>query len=172
MAFNDEMSDVPKGIDYAHAQIHAGNTYRVGHSNSALADNGTIVFHITNGATKKMHMIWNASCGGDAVVNLYETPVSATSGTAVTPLNKNRASTNVSLATVLRDPTIGTAGTLIDTVALGAGAGGNSGGGEAGDRNEWILPVAGVYAVELLNLGGGAKLAGLNVEWYEAADKS
>jgi len=166
MAFNDEMSDAPKAIDHVHAQIHSGDTYKVSASNSALADNGTLVFHLTNGATKNMHMIFNGACGGEALVNLYKTPLSATSGTAVTPANKNQASSNTSLVTVLQDPTIGTAGTLIDTIAVGAGS------IPKAERNEWVLPVSGVYAVELVNLGGGAKAASIGVEWYEAADKS
>lgn len=164
--YKDAMTETPIGIDYVHHKIHEGDNYLMCHQNSALADNGTISFHITVGATKQLHAISHASCGGDALVQVFETPLSATSGTSVTPKNKNRASSKTSGVTVLRDATIGTAGTIIKEFMMGAGTGGNAG----AERDELILPVSGVYEYRLTNLGGGAKVASLCVDFYEQED--
>jgi len=60
------------------------------------------------------------SADKDASLTFNEGPtVTAATGTAITPTNHNRNSTNAATITVLRDPTITVAGTAVQTELLG-----------------------------------------------------
>jgi len=168
----DPVSGVPIQIGSPHHEIHEGDAYEVCFANSALADNGSISFHLTNGAVKQMHTVVGIGVGGDALVQIFETPLSATSGTGVTPVNQNRSSSSTSGVTVLRDATIGTDGTVIKQFMIGGGTGGNASGSDSVFVRELVLPVSGVYEYKLTNLGGAAKVASLSVNWYEHADQT
>ena len=68
---------------------------------------------------------------GNAVGYLYEN-ASVTGGTALTPINKNRASTITSKGVALLNPTVNSTGTLILNEILTGGVGKKGAGGAAG----------------------------------------
>jgi len=68
---------------------------------------------------------------GNAVGYLYEN-ASVTGGTALTPINKNRASTIISKGVALLNPTVNSTGTLILNEILTGGVGKKGAGGATG----------------------------------------
>ena len=81
--------------------------------------------------------------------------------------NKNRASAKVNTATVIRDPTINNAGTLIENEFIPGGTGGNAIGGASEARAEWVFALNTLYLVRITNRAGNAQPMSLAIEWYE-----
>lgn len=167
----DEITGALNAIDIVHHEIHEGEFFSVSYKtpdDGSLADNGTIVFALTP-ATKYVHMIAAAACGGDAEAEFYEVST-VTGGTATTPRNHNRNSSDNSDVTVVRDPTVNTAGTLLEHAFLPGGTGGNAVGTVGSQRQEWILRPAITHVVRLTNRAGNAQPGSLTVTWYEESD--
>ena len=76
----------------------------------------------------------NGLSSGNAVGYLYE-GASATGGTSLPIVNRNRASTIPSQGVALANPTVSSTGTLILQEILTGGVGKKGGGGEAGGNN-------------------------------------
>jgi len=158
-------------IDLVHHEVHEGEFYSVSYKTadaSPLADNATLCYVITTGA-KYVHFFGLGACGGDAEVEFTEAPT-ITGGTAMTPYNHQRYSTNTSTVTVVRDPTVNTAGTVLVNYLMPGGQGPRAVGGTGVDRNEWILKTSTKYMLRITNRSGNTQPASLAMNWYEEED--
>ena len=150
-----------------HRMIHLGIMYDIGHLNEALADNGVIELLITTHATEVAHMRFVAAAGGDARITLFEAPTVTGAGTALTPVNRNRASSNTASTTVAHTPTTTADGTQLADYLLAAGTGGNSGGGNASSFEEYVLAAGTQYLFRVKNISGTAQAVGASIVFYE-----
>lgn len=157
-------------LDAPHHEIHEGETFQVSYKSpdaSPVGDNATVVFTLTVGANKTAHLIWDAACGGDFETEFYEGSTT-TGGTNMTPQNKNRTFPNANTVTVVRDPTVSAAGTLLENIFAPGGTGPQaSGSTSGGQRDEWILKKSTKYTIRLTNRSGGNQPVSLRAEWYE-----
>ena len=157
-------------IDTAHLRIHNGQMFMTGHYVASLADAATIVILVE--AASAMHMIFSAALGGDATFTVTK-GVTATTGTALTPVNKNEYSslTSLNATAISHTPTGVSGGTAYPTVLLPGGTGGNSSGSSGqGFSSEIILKTGTNYLITLTNVSGNAKGASLVCEWYEPSN--
>ena len=105
-------------IDYEHHEIHSGSHfYLCGFE--TIDDAGTAVFSITTpNTTEELHMTFAIQGTSQTELAIYE-GAAITGGTATTALNNNRNSSHTSAATIVKNPTINTAGTLIYSYSSG-----------------------------------------------------
>lgn len=166
----DEITGAIITIDSFHHEIHEGEAFIVSALDLNVADDGTVILHITPGPTFS-HLIFTGSCGGDATIEFLEDP-QITGGAAVSERNMKRTAAEPGDSVVLENPTINVDGNLLFDCLLPGGTGGNAPGGILGLRpnSEWILNPSATYAVRLTNISGNAKPACLILEWYEESD--
>jgi hypothetical protein len=167
----DSTTNATNTVDYAHHEIHAGSTFKVPVCDQLLADDGTLNIMVTTPNTTKWgHMIWDASCGGNAVVRLTKNPTTS-GGSSFTPINKNMNSATASTVTVKTGVTVTDDGTVLDCKIVPGGTGGNASGGGAEVRDEWIMEQNQIVLLQVSNIAGSAKPTSLAMEWYEHTNK-
>jgi len=167
----DDITGALNAIDIVHHEIHEGEFFSVSFKTAdagPIADNATLAFALTT-TTKYVHVQAVGTCGGDAEIEFYEGSA-ITGGTATTVYNHKRYSSNTSTVTVVRDPTVNTAGTLLENFFLPGGTGPQAVGSVGNQRQEWILKLATIYVVRLTNRSGSTQPASLMVPWYEESD--
>ena len=167
----DEITGALNVIDTVHHEIHEGEFFSVSYKapdGAPIADDATIVFALT-AATKYVHFQAVAAMGGDAEIEFYEVST-VTGGTATTPRNHKRTGSDNSDVTVVRDPTVNVAGTLLENAFLPGGTGGNAIGAVGNQRQEWILRPTITHVVRLTNRAGTAQPGSLAATWYEESD--
>jgi hypothetical protein len=155
-------------LDIAHQRLHEGRAFiafKFYSSADTLANNTTASIAIACAQGCEMHMLVQAECGGSSEFYWYEGST-VSSGTAFTPINRKRSSTNTSNAAVLINPTIGNAGTLLLARSIPGGAGVFAGGG-SDYAFEYVLKDLTTYLFQLKNTSGSARAAHLLLEWYE-----
>lgn len=106
---------------------------------------------------------------GFLILNIYE-DTEYTGGTPITPVNRNRNSSNTAKTTVLAGATGATEGTLIYTGVFGSAAsggffGGSSGGGTGNSANSIVVDMNKKYLYELTN--SETATVGINAEFTE-----
>lgn len=163
-------------IDTNHAQIHAGNAYSIGaYFNIAAA--GKVDLTVTIPANAYVHfqaLNINSDGGNTVTISFFEnTVLNATpGGTAITPVNRRRLPTvPVSVLSLLKDATITTDGTLLDTIVLPKSSSPSAGGSVTrADEVEWVLNPGSKYTFRIANTGA---TTAVNVNfrpfWYEEA---
>ena len=158
-------------IEYEHHEIHRGSFYRVDFQKE-VANGGTMIIGLTTpDTTKWLHFRPAVDVEVEASIILYENVTSITGGTAYVPRNANRPSANVSVATVVTDPTINTTGAVIlEDLVLGSA---KSAGGNSEATHEWVLKQNTRYALIVTNQTTGAtNECNIRLSWYEHTDKS
>ncbi len=163
-------------VTTAHERIHEGVMYHGGVRSEALADDGNLDLFLIVNSAMEIHARFEAACGGDAVLNLYENPFSNTNslGTEITPRNRHREIGDVSDAGLYSAPwtdanSLGT--NLTPGAIIPGGATGNSPGGQLQDGFfEWDLDKGNQYLFRLTNRGGSAKIASAELNFYERAE--
>lgn len=154
-------------IDQEHHEIHEGDSYLVSYKSpdaSPIGDNATLIFVLTT-STERVHVIYDHACGGDSEFELYE-GCTVTGGTSMNYRNKNRNFPDGGTETVVRDPTVNSAGVLLENTFSPGGTGPQAGGGIGGTRNEWVLKPNTKYMFRVTNRSGGAQPVSLRVEGY------
>jgi hypothetical protein len=155
-------------LDIAHQRLHEGRAFiafKFYSSADTLGNGATASIAIACAQGCEMHMLVQAECGGSAEFYWYEGST-VSSGTAFTPINRKRSSTNTSDAAVLINPTISNAGTLLLARSIPGGAGVFAGGG-SDYAFEYVLKDLTTYLFQLKNTSGSARAAHLLLEWYE-----
>jgi hypothetical protein len=110
-------------LDLIEQCINDGNRYMVG-GYATIANGGTVDITMqTPDSTDLIHMLYRGELSGAATVDFYENATGISGGTALSMVNKNRNSANVSGAVVLFNPSA-TPGDRIDGFKYGS-AGGN-----------------------------------------------
>ena len=154
-------------IEYEHHEIHGGSHYFVA-GFEVINDGGTAIFAMTTPDTKKwVHLRFDVSTtsrlefsiGEDATIN---------GGTAVTPNNNDRNSSNTSGVVLVKNPGISHGGTVIfsstsglegvsKTPAIGSGISANQ---------EIILKQNSIYVFTLTSRDDTNNVSYVS-EWYE-----
>ena len=159
-------------IDYEHHEIHSGSHFFVS-GFTTLADDASLNFGFeTPAGDKKVHVTFEVSGTSQTEFYVYE-DATYTGGTAVTPINNYRDSTNTSIATVVSAPTISDDGTQIFSFSKG-----NAGTtrqmadteGFARREREIILKAGSKYVFRLTSRDDDNVVSYLG-EWYEHTNK-
>lgn len=158
----DPISNIPVTMEFGHHQVHEGETYRAQNAQASLGTN-TVKYRITvpSGGPSPHMVITVDVYNGSAKAVLYA-EASFTGGSAVTPYNRNRNSTNTPTTTVTSGVT-STDGTAIETFYVGAGS---KVAGTGRSDSEWILKTNRKYRLDVTGLGAGTE-AIIGFGWYE-----
>jgi hypothetical protein len=168
----DSFTEAVKQIDTDHAYIHEGKFFEA-FFNETLATAATVIITFTTPADKYIHYRnEKINTSGDKItVELFESAVISTGGTAFTPINHNRVTAATSTVSILRAPTLATAGdgNLIaqSYIGGGTGTGGNRSGSETTNVNEYILKRSTTYVIKITNGSAAANIVQINPVWYE-----
>lgn len=157
-----------KTIGFPHAKIHDGMHYNIGLTFSlGSGDTSHVVFDVGD-TTQYSHMFWDISSTVGATITIREGGAYVRSPDAITAINNNRNSSNVTVMdtifAVYQDSTLWTrAGTLLTTHTLGAN---QKSGGSLGREAEWIMKNDSLLDFRILS-NAGSNVVDLNFEWYE-----
>jgi hypothetical protein len=159
-------------IEVAHAMIHDGNSYI--YSDSTSIANGATLDHSLKTGAKSVHFGWSVQGDYPVSIIIYEGPfTSITGGSALTPVNRNRISSNTSsLASFLDAPTVtlGSPTTLFTVRPGGAIAtlGGSITAGEGPSvTHEFIFKPNTDYVFRVTNASAQANNVSIQFYWYE-----
>lgn len=145
---DDDGTVTQTNVEY---KMHRGGVYVVNSGKQSLAASSTdyILFHTP--ASSPMHLTsWILIVNKDAEMYLYEEP-SASGGTPITPLNKNRDSSNTASSTFALSPTVTTEGTLLDSVFWDTAAAINQTSLSTAGSDEWHLKPDTDYLIKIVN---------------------
>lgn len=165
----DPYTESTATIDYVHHEIHDGHHFNYcDYDISPLGASAKIEFvFITPNTSVWVHFVFEVFSSTGATIELFAEASDVVGGTAITPRNNNRNSTNTSGVTLLRDPTSITDGTR----AAGFLAGANRAGGFVERSREFILKQNTTYLIRITSLASSNNISWCG-EWYEAAAKN
>ena len=155
-------------VDVNHLRLHEGRAfyaYKLYPDSAKLGPGQSVNIAIAFASGVKPHLIYDANCGGDAELYLYENAV-VTGGTSLTAIRRNRTIATVSNSAILLNPTVTSTGTEIDGLFLAGGTGKKAGGADAFTTEQLLAPLT-TYLFRLTNVNGTAHMAYLHLEWYE-----
>jgi len=167
MAVVDSLTGFLIGMSEVHEHIHKGRFYTVDLIDEALANDASLELLVAPVTGTPPHMRATGDVGGDFKLEVFENTTVSAAGAADTPVNRNRMSSNTASTVITSGPTITDDGTLILEHLIPGGSGGNSQGGGASLFEEMILNHTRVYLIRLTNLAGQAKVAHLQLNFYE-----
>lgn len=154
-----------------------GLLYSVEAFDATLADGATIDIVITgptvsnppvSGEVYGLTIAAEAAMDGDGLMQLYSgATYTESSGTSLTPDQRNDNSPNTAESVVEQDPTVTDPGTLRDTYLITGGGGGNAVGGNAVVGRRIFAP-SDTALLRLTNQSGQARRALLRTTWIEA----
>jgi len=150
-----------------HAFIHRGIVFDLS-DKIELAGNETLyITGMPNGKIVHFHKEFYSVSQGGIEVRLLEN-VTATSGTAVTGLNRNRVSTNTSSFVIKKGATVTDTGLPLRLIGFPASSNPTTRSVQsAAETEEWILKNGTTYAIEIKNLSADAKTVYADFSWYE-----
>ena len=136
----DPISDIPVMIDYAHHQVHEGESWQYTYGPAAIAQ-GAIVYLrvvVANVAptTRTPHAVMELDTTGQVWLQLYETPTTTAPGTAAAFINRNRNVGGTPTTTIFTTPTVTAPGAALSAWIVGSG---QKAGGGAREALEWDL---------------------------------
>jgi hypothetical protein len=155
-------------VDVNHLRLHEGRAYyayKLYPHASMLPAGASINIAMAFAAGVKAHLVYDANCGGDAEVYLYENAV-VSGDTVFTAVRRNRTLATTSQSAILINPTVTSVGTLLDAQFIAGGVGKKSGGGNTFATEQVFSPLT-TYLFRLTNVNGTAHMAHLHIEWYE-----
>jgi hypothetical protein len=162
-------SDKPfPNIDVNHLRLHEGRAfyaYKLYPNSAQLVAGASIDIAVAWASGIKPHLVYDANCGGDAELYLYE-GASVTGGTALSSFTRNRTITSTSASAILLNPTVTSLGTLLEAEFIAGGTGKKSGGGIVSTTEQILAPLT-TYLFRLTNVNGTDHMAYLHLEWYE-----
>lgn len=171
----DRVTGALEFITTDHAAIHEGMGFSIYASFEDVANGNTRHVVVTTSATRYVHLkyydLWISNASG--ILQIYENPQSVAGGTPITPVNRNRVSSTVSLETVVHTATLDLTGaTLIETLYFGGGGVGPQGrvGGERSLDIEWVLKPSEQYVFLVTNTSGVQADINFWAFWYEEVD--
>ena len=157
-------------MSYPHAELHAGRHFFLADTFS-LDANDTLDYCIfQTDTTRWAHMLWNVNSTKGLIIHITEA-ATFSGGTAVTPVNNNRNSSNASILTITSACTETVAGDTIYSKQIGDATNPNSGipGAESRDT-EIIYKQNTKYIVKMKSLAN-SNVVSIGPEWYEHIDK-
>ncbi len=149
-----------------HHKTHLGQAHIVSNKFAAIADDGVADIYVKVPAGIEPHIVFHRDIEGDADVELFEDTTVSADGTALTPRNLNRNSTNISTVSFFHTPTVTSPGTQLFIEWNAAGSGGQAAGSE-GAFDEFELAKGKNYLFRVTNRSGSAKNIGSFARYYE-----
>ena len=164
----DDASGGKVTIEFEHHEIHEGDSYTIQTFND-IDDAANFDLGVTTPNTTKWgHFVMETEIEAEMELYLYE-GATISSGSAVTPINRNRNSSNTSGMTVVSGPTVGATGSLLVKQKAGSG---KKIGGTTRDANEFIFKQNTKYLFRITNVSGSdAQFASIRITWYEHTSK-
>jgi len=161
----DRFTGFDVGITGDHSYIHEGKAFSVPIAIGSISAAYKVSF--TTPATKYVH--WRpakvTTSAAYVALVLYEGDA-YTSGTAVTPINRNRNSLAVSGMSMVKNSTVTPAGTIVDIDGVGiSGNPVSQGGGAGGAEHELVLKPNTKYTMLLTPTA--ATVVNFTPFWYE-----
>ena len=161
----DVISNVPVIMDFAHHQVHEGETHQAEEYLASLGSS-TVKYGITvptfANTIQAPHMIVGADVyNGNCIIQIYEA-ATFTSGSLMTKYNRNRNSATTAGTTITTGVT-STNGTLIQTFFAGAG---RTNSNDQRSSVEWVLKSNTIYRVDVIGRAAGTE-AVVTFDWYE-----
>lgn len=154
-------------IDFIHQKVHEGRFFSGGHYVASVSNNGTLDILFQTDATHTFHGVAEATCGGNALMQMYEGVTFSAAGTAMTLTNHNRNSSKVIPSGVTHTPTITGLGTQLNgTKLIPGGSGGTSSGGTGDFAREFVLKPSTNYLLRITNISGIAQPMSTTIEGY------
>jgi len=131
-----------------------------------------IVLRTPAGSTAYVHLMkvrgWVD--GGQCRIQLFETPTTATSDTAFTPVNQNRLSTDTSGVEIETSATVTVgAAVQVDEEIFGGGTSKKDdlGAGAGPGMAQYVLDTSTVYVIRALNKSADSSTVSIRLEWAE-----
>jgi hypothetical protein len=181
----DKMTNTLMTIDYAHHEIHDGDSF-VAHFSDTLAtdiDDRTIIY-FTTGPTKSCHVFAEASSTAASIFTVCElSAIDINEGTDLAVWNRNRASTNtpttlpnkttpgaIKATSLTHDQAAAANITITNTIwrkYLGVAAAGADTAGETRENHEFVLNVSTQYAFIVTSTTADTSTHNIIINWYE-----
>lgn len=151
---------------FVHHKIHDSDHYFM--EGYTTLDNTDVlqVALVTPDTTKWLHLTWQISSNGILTTEFYEDAEGVSGGSAVTPLNNNRNSSNASGATITSGVSVTGSGTLISRSKWGGTGFKSFTGGASTREDEMILKQNTTYMRKFIS-GSDANIVGFKAMWYE-----
>lgn len=154
-------------MDEVHAFVNRGIVFDLT-AKITLPANATIYLTgVTHGAV--VHFIRESylSDEGGVEFRLLE-GVEFSGGTAMTPMNRNRTSSNIATLDIKSGSSVTNTGTELYVIGFPTAASPQGRGSKSGsDTVPWVLASETNYAIEIKNLTAGAKIIYAELAWYE-----
>lgn len=155
-------------ISHEHSKIHEGKLFGAGYMNATLANDGNLDLHITTPVDYSVHTYIKTSGGGDSEFLIYEGTTFTANGTAITPINHNRTSSNVATTLAYHTPTVNVIGTQLWQEFVPGGSGGASPGAVGHPTSEQVVLAPNTeYLFRLVNRSGVVDYFNLLLSFYE-----
>ena len=149
-------------IDEEHHQIHDGNHYFIATYETLGSEDSADFVVETPDSSTEAHMVFMVE-GTDAVsIEVYESVDADSDGTVQTPYNSNRNSSNNSVLTIRKNPTVNDTGTLL----FKQRSGGKNKIGITSRVNELVLKQNTKYLYRITSHAVGNIVTYIG-EWYE-----
>jgi hypothetical protein len=162
-------SDSPLIVaDVNHTRLHEGRgfyAYKMNPHANMLAAGSSIDIALAWATGITPHLVFEANCGGDAELFIYENAV-VSGGTSFTAINRYRPSTNTSQSAILINPTVTSTGTTLSGLMITGGSGKKSGGADAFSFQYVLKPLT-TYLFRLTNVNSTSHMAFIQLDWYE-----
>jgi len=162
----DHTVDALNVINVLHHEIHEGEAYAMGSIFLGIADNANADILIKP-IGSSLHATFFGTSEGNAEARLLENPTIGDSGTQITPVNKNRTTSNESSSEIWTGPTVTSEGTVLYAGLMGGGTKNQTIGGAAEERDEIILNDGSLYITRITNKAGTAKNISIGCLYYE-----
>lgn len=154
-------------IDFIHHVIHEGLRYTVHDLATVSAATPKIYLIITPNTSTRVHIVFEVEGGAAGVkVELYEGTTTSDNGTAITPINNNRNSSNVTTLSVYKGPTVTLDGTQLTVEQSGSASVGGKVSGHAEFEEEFVLKQNTNYQLKITTLADLVSVS-TQIGWYE-----
>lgn len=170
----DSLTNTLNVISYEHHEIHSGRSFSYHHFGSLNTGGEINITFKTPTGTRLPHVIDMVDSTAAAEFMLEEAPtVTAGTGTNVTPVQKNRSSSNTSVLfnvdstpaqnSITTNATIIASGVMLINDSIGQG---QQEGGENRAINEFVLKADTIYSYRVISAANSNKVR-IRLEWYE-----
>lgn len=153
--------------DVVSSMIHQGKAFDISQK-VTLASEATLYF-VGETSDAEVHFFYESYLAdlGGVDIRFYE-GVTASGGTAIAGVNRNRNSLNAATLSVTGGATVTDTGTLLYTIGLPAANTPSRAGPTSGNEaRTWVLKPNTKYAIEIENLENTAKVIYAELGWYE-----
>lgn len=152
--------------DEMHFHVHSGDLYSASYFQTSISSNGTVNVGVTTG-NKKVHIGLTHQASGEGRIDFYYNGVVFSGGTNVNILNHDISITDLPEVTFNASPTITGAGSVVRSILIIGGTGGQRTGGVSPFSREFIIPSNSQLYFKFTNLDGNNCNYNFVADFYE-----